>query len=565
VAYPSSTNAHLAPKTVAHNAVVQAAMTSHSSNCQCGCAPAKKTAFEPLANNRNMQDSPVIAGFQDSINADLDRSIAADSDKYLTDVDTAVSAGLKKPSVVLESYMLSKYVAQMEANTDFFPKGTDKVVAGNCGKKVMSPNLRKKIFGLDFDERDVSHSTIDIIDYHGSVSYFGIMSCKNVWGCPVCARKLSEKRKKGLTDLLNAQFGKFGSDSVTASLFTIPHGSYDDLKDINKRLLKSYKEMRESRDYKKLMKKYGGCGSSRATEVTWSMVNGFHPHIHVLNFFENCLLLEIDFLADQLFALWTKAVVKNGFTAPSREAFGCKLVSSDKHTVQAVANYFTKPESDVNDADIQGYLKKHKNVRAIENTDGKEVVGWSVEHEMTKWHLKKARADNENYRYSSFDFVRGFGHADATDDKESKAQFRALWLTYREAFKGQRQLYTTHKHFKISELEMSDGELGDQAPEEKVAKVVYQIPFEIWLLVVYMGARGTVLEKARRSGLAGVEQALKLIREGYECLPENRRILTFAGEERPNSAFYGRVTSKIRHFALMSLRQQNRAMREVYG
>lgn len=498
-------------------AVKNGAISSHGSACSCGCSP-------NLANNRKYAASPEIPSFEKTLKED----VAKNEEKYHTDIDSLAFAGVSKQSIYLDSYLLSKTVAQMEANTDFFPKGTDKVVAGNCGKRVMPPNLRKKIYGVDV--ADYESSTVDIIDYRGSMSFNGVMCCHNVWGCPICARKVSELRKKGLSDLITAHFQRFGSGTITASLFTIPHGLGDDLVDIKARFLKAYREMTKSGSFTALMKKFNYCGVSRALESTFSLSNGFHPHIHVLHFFEKTLSLDDQILLwETLFAMWTKFLLKNGFKTPDRRGFGCKTIASDKKTISDVAGYFAKMESDVNDDDILSYLKKHQDVRSVTNAQGRTITGWQTEHEMTKWHLKKAKQDGENYRYSMFDFIRGYYIAKANGDHETAARFRALWLSYRTAFKGARQLVTKHDHFKISELESTDEELGNQQPEDNQAKVIYQIPFEIWLLVVYMGARGSVLESARIGGAEKVEKTLKIIRQGYDCLTTDRQVLTFTG------------------------------------
>ena len=499
-------------------------------------APFEKSST--LANNRKFAASPVVAGFVDSIKNDIEKN----EDKYNTNVDALVLSGANKPSIVLESYNLAKTVARMESGTDFFPKDTKKIVAGNCGTRVMPERLREKIYGKRSEqsrlaevynpvngfEIDYKHSTVDIIEHKGSFSYYGVMCCHNVWGCIPCARKLSERRKNGLSDLLTAHFDRFGKNTVTSSLFTIPHGLGDDLVKIKGGLLDSLRKMTKSGSFTNFMKKFGYCGISRALEVTYSLLNGFHPHIHILHFFEKELSLD-DQIAiwEKLFELWTKALVKSGFKAPDRRGFGCKVVESDKKTIADVAEYFSKIESDVDDSDIQSYLKsgKNYNVRSVKNAQGREVTGWTVEHEMTKWHLKKAKSDGENYRYSMIDFIRGYSAADAVGDEESRKKFRALWLSYREAFKGSSQLFTRHKHFKISELELADDERGEQAPQEVGAKVVFSIPFDVWLMVVYMGARGSVLESARIGGADKVEKTLALIRQGYDCLPENRRVL----------------------------------------
>ena len=516
---------NLLPQAKPHSAIINSAISLHGSACSCGCVRPKKSKKTSLANNRKFEASPAVPSFEQSLKND----VAKNEDKYHTDIDSLAFAGASKSSIYLDSFILSKIVAQMEANTEFFQKGTDKVVAGNCSKRVMSPKLRKKIYGVD-SASDYDDSTVDIIDYNGSMSYQGVMCCHNIWGCPICARKISELRKKGLSDLITAHFKQFGAGTITASLFTIPHGLGDDLVDIKARLLKALYQMTQSGSYKAFMKKLGYCGISRALEVTFSLSNGFHPHIHVLHFFEKELSPDDQILLwETFFAMWTKFLLKHGFKAPSREAFGCKKIANDEKTISDVAGYFAKMESDVNDDDIMSYLRKHQDVRSVKNSQGRTITGWQTEHEMTKWHLKKAQQDGENYRYSMFDFIRGYSIAKTNGDQETAARFRALWLSYRKAFKGSTQLFTRHKHFKISELESTDEELSNQQPEDNQAKVVYQIPFEIWLLVVYMGARGSVLESARMGGAEKVEKTLAVIRNGYDCLPIDRQVLTFTG------------------------------------
>lgn len=538
---------NLSPQTKLHSAVINNAILSHGSSCSCGCdnlkkIKEKKQKKKPLANNRKYAANHENQGLQDFVKRDVNQH----PDKYHTNIDGFALAGAVKKAIYLDSYFLSNIVAQMEANTDFFPKGTNKVVAGNCGKRVMSERLREKIYGKrstssrlaelqnpkDDFAIDYKNSTVDIIDYNGSVSFSGVMCCHDIWGCPVCARKISELRRQGLANLLTAHFARFGSGTVTASLLTIPHGLGDDLVDIKERFLKAYRQMTSSRAYRDLIKSLEYCGLSRALEATFSLLNGFHPHLHILHFFEKELSSEeLNRFSKKLFELWTKALLKIKFKTPDRRGFGCQLVASDKKTIADVAEYFSKIESDVSDSDIQSYLKsdKNQNVRSVTNAQGQEITGWSTEHEMTKWHLKKAKQSGENYRYSMFDFIRGYYIAKVNGDEETAARFRALWLSYRAAFKGSRQLVTKHKHFKISELESTDEELGEQAPKDNQAKIVYQIPFEIWLLVVYMGARGLVLESARIGGAEKVEKTLKIIRQGYNCLPTDRQVLMLTG------------------------------------
>ncbi|MDD5754334.1 MAG: hypothetical protein PHN45_06245, partial [Methylococcales bacterium] len=208
MAYPLISNVHLRLKAIARNAATQAAIYQHSTGCGCGCAA-------PLANNRKVREVFPKNGFkiaadlnprdfQNSLKKEVNRSLDALESKYAADMDKLASTRREKPSVILDSYVLSSIVAQIEANTDFFPKGTDKALAGNCGKRVMSPKLMEKIYGSAVfnDDGTKKEMVVDIISCEGSVSYANVMCCHNIWGCPICARKISERRKKGLSLLL---------------------------------------------------------------------------------------------------------------------------------------------------------------------------------------------------------------------------------------------------------------------------------------------------------------------------------------------------------------------------
>ena len=319
---------------------------------------------------------------------------------------------------------------------------------------------------------------------------------------------------------MRAHHKDFGEDSITMSLFTVPHGLGDDLKDILDRISKSFRQMIQSRGYKALTKKFNVCGTARNLEVTYGTTNGFHPHIHCLHFFEQAVFEDSEEISETLFQLWSNSLKKNGFSEPSTKGFGCSIVSSS--ATQTIAKYLTKVE-DISEDDLNGFNRIH--AQALKNKASGN--SWGVEHEMTKWHLKKGKETNGEYSYTMFDFLRGYELASILGDDESRTAFYSLWLKYRAALKNKRQLFTKHKHFKIEELEQSDDELGEAKPEDNVAKPVLSIPFDIWQLIVLMKARGTVLKEIRIKGVEHFDSIVEWLKIGYEALPEDKKILHF--------------------------------------
>ena len=475
----------------------------------------------PLANNIRNVGKPEIQGFQKSLTDHL----AKNEDYFLQNVDALSLAYTSKKSIELDSYYLSSVVSKIESNHPDFKAGNG-VKACNCGHRVMPAKLQNKIFKtLKNESKD---ATVDVIEYNNSYSYQGVMLCNNVWGCPVCSRKLSERRKEGLAKLLNTHHKEFGKDSITMSLFTVPHGLGDDLSDILKRISKSFRHMTQSNGYEALMKKFNSCGTVRNLEITYGTKNGFHPHIHNLNFFEQPVFSDLEEISETLFQLWSKSLEKYGFKEPNKQGFGCNLVSISKNSVidnssvETIAKYLTKVE-DISEDDLKGFNKLH--AQALKNKASGN--SWGVEHEMTKWHLKKGKETNGEYSYTMFDFLRGYELASILGDDESRTGFYSLWLKYRIALKGKRQLFTKHKHFKIQELELSDDELGEAKPEDNVAKPVLSISFDIWQLIVLMKARGSVLRAIKIHGEAGFNRAIELLKIGYEALPEHQKTLGF--------------------------------------
>lgn len=246
---------------------------------------------------------------------------------------------------------------------------------------------------------------------HGKAFYSGLQVCASVWACPVCAAKISERRRAELVTAV--ALAKSMGLHVKLLTLTVPHGIGDDLPMLLEQIRKSWRSTSTSRAGQKLRKLLGIKGTIRALEVTYGE-NGFHPHLHVLLFLEQdatngCI--------QGLFApIWQNACVKAGLPRPS-DAHGCRV-------------------------DDGSYAAKY-------------ASKWGLESELTKSHTKKGR----NGSRTPWDFLRGF-----LERSEGWQQDAHLFRTYAAAFKGQRQLYWSNGLRALLAM-------GQEATDEEVAAV----------------------------------------------------------------------------------------------
>jgi hypothetical protein len=278
---------------------------------------------------------------------------------------------------------------------------------------------------------------------HGKAFYSGLEVCASVWACPVCAAKISERRRAELVTAV--ALAKSMGLHVKLLTLTVPHGVGDDLPTLLEQIRKSWRSTSTSRAGQKLRKLLGIKGTIRALEVTHGQ-NGFHPHLHVLLFLEQdatngCI--------QGLFApLWQNACVKAGLPRPS-DAHGCRV-------------------------DDGSYAAKY-------------ASKWGLESELTKSHTKKGR----NGSRTPWDFLRA-----VLDRSEGWQQSAHLFRTYAESFKGQRQLYWSNglRAFLALGEEATDEEVA--ATQEDNARVLAELTDEQWRAILVTKSETLVLDMA---------------------------------------------------------------------
>ena len=292
-----------------------------------------------------------------------------------------------------------------------------------------------------------------------SSHYCNLQVCSSVWHCPMCAAKISERRRIELQTLISKHVAAGGS--VYMATYTIRHGRFDDLADLLHRFLAARRKMRQGRRGQALRSDFGVIGTVSVLEVTWSVENGWHPHTHELIF----SMGEIDITGyEKVVRLaWSDAAAANGL---EMNEHGFKL----DRTYGAVADYIAKfghePATD---------------------------RPWGTETEMVKGHLKQGREGRGEKHYTPFALLRSIH--EGADDLADK------FIEYARCFKGRKQLtYSPGLKAFYAEEEKTDEEVMQEHEHEAVTLV--ELFPEQWEQVLGNDIRGELLESAR-SGRPG--------------------------------------------------------------
>lgn len=273
--------------------------------------------------------------------------------------------------------------------------------------------------------------------------YGGLAVCGSLWTCPVCAAKISERRRTELKQALERHKQEGGH--VAMLTLTFSHKFEDKLKDTIVRFQKALDRFRTGKRYKRIMDRLGMIGTIRSMEITYGS-NGFHPHVHILFLYENKIRLKE--VEEELFHLWLLACKANDLE--TKEGYGLTLQDGKK---------------------ADGYVSK-----------------WGLEEEVTKSHSKKGR----NGSLTPFDFLRKYVETDET-------KYLMLFEEYTYATKSKKQLFWSQGlkgRFLIDEK--TDEEVSQEKTEK--ADLLGEIDYDTWKWILRLEARGEFLKLVETHG-----------------------------------------------------------------
>ena len=283
-----------------------------------------------------------------------------------------------------------------------------------------------------------------------SSHYRGLSTCASVWACPVCAAKISERRRVELGQAIKTWREKMGGVVWLVTL-TFSHQRQDSIFKMNRALSAAMRRFQGGEAAKKDRERFDIWGQVRALEVTHGQ-NGWHPHVHQLVFLEGEDTPERrEELRERLFKRWHRACELSGLGLPN-ERHGVRVDGHDQ-----AGEYITK---------------------------------WGLESELTKHVVKDGRGSSRTPMGILADFLEGGDLEDA-----------ALFSTYASAMKGSRQLVWSRGLRDLLGLgeEQTDEELAAADEQQLEDLELEPIASDLWRLVVKYDVRGQLLALTSRT------------------------------------------------------------------
>lgn len=301
--------------------------------------------------------------------------------------------------------------------------------------------------------------------------YKNLITCNRVWVCPVCASKITERRRVelarvlGVRDLLVVPDGKGAEKMVLVPrfylalvTFTLSHKAGEKCVDVLARLKLAYKKMWAGRWSVAWQKKHRVIGTLRAIELTHG-VAGWHPHIHLLLIRDSAntqgSVAEMDI---DLTLRWQETVETIGGMA-SLEHGVCFSAADEK-----AVDYLGKMGQQVDAA----------------------IRRWGVVSELTKYPVKHGREASRTMWDLLADYVGGDVLAGE------------LWIEAVAALRGTMFLRPSNGLWKalhapesVGDDEVMAGEV--QSPSDAI---LASLTVDQWRLVVIKNRRGELLEVA---------------------------------------------------------------------
>jgi hypothetical protein len=280
--------------------------------------------------------------------------------------------------------------------------------------------------------------------------YGGLCVCGGVWACPVCAAKITERRRAELEGVNDKGLSKF---MVT---WTFQHKRGDRLADLVNDLAAGLRDMKNQRGYKNMIDDLQIVGTVTGQEMTVSNLNGWHVHKHGLSFSTLPQSeIDVEYIHDLYSRLFVLAMSKRGRYVHSEIGVNVRADENIKR------DYVAKFGED----------------------DQRKT--WTLSAEITKSPVKTGRDADHFHPFELVDmYLSGNIYAGR------------MFREYAIVMKGRKQLvYSKGLRDRLGlDQELSDQEIAER--EDQSAVMFAQLRSEHWQVIMQKEKRGQLLEVA---------------------------------------------------------------------
>jgi len=317
-----------------------------------------------------------------------------------------------------------------------------------------------------------------IREHGGGYRLGGLCRCDSVWSCPVCAPEIRSRRGEEIGGAIELHLGE--ARGVAFGSATLPHGVGDRLKRSYSVVASAWAAVNRDWSVRQFRDRHGFWGFCRTCEVTYG-VNGWHPHAHWVDFWDDPLGPEdvADYQAI-VYGAWSRSVVRQGFRLPSvAHGVVVKCVVDRREAARDLGQYMT------------------------------EMSPGRAGHELTAMSTKQALRGG----LGPFDILSKLHLGDLDP-------WLRLWNEYERGTRGRRMLGPSHGLFDRVGIALDDPDTSETGP------VVASIDSETWGRIRFfgrgLGGAQLALERAAVGGQIGVDAAVAVLLGGAPVVPALR-------------------------------------------
>lgn len=305
---------------------------------------------------------------------------------------------------------------------------------------------------------------------HKRAFFSGVQVCGSVWGCPICAAKVSERRRLEIQQAIDwAYESRLQPMMIT---LTFPHQRTDDLADLLDKQREALKRLRQGRVWSLAKKRWDFQGLIRALELTHSERNGWHPHTH-----EVWMVSPETTAGDvrtTVLKRWKQICIEVGLLDPANEASWRAF--------------------DVRGVDVKPWISASDYLAKMDS-----AAHWGIDREMAKASSKGTKGGRRAGTHP-FGLLRR-----SLDGGKGSERAGELFVQYLMAVTEKRcraLFFTPGLKGRIGIDDLDDQELALEDRAE--AEVLGQLEVEDWRLIRSCRAQAAVLDAAERDGWEGV-------------------------------------------------------------
>lgn len=319
----------------------------------------------------------------------------------------------------------------------------------------------------------------DLVDVYRSqkfkrAHYAGLATCASVWSCPVCASKITERRRVELQQAVDCALAR--GMSVFMVTWTIQHQKQDSLNDVREAMTIAMRSLKSGRFYQDFISDFGIVGNVTGSEVKYGTIHGWHFHRHSI-FFSSRKITDAECYEMQirLSSNYIKQLTRLGRYADSKIGVNVKM----------------------GDRSVSDYVSKY----GTEKSESK----WSLSAEITKGSSKSTGSilsgDDHFIPFELLD-LHLYNEPGAGD----------LYREYAVTMKGYNQLRWSPglRDYLDLGVEITDEEIA--ASQDDDAALFAQITISQWRAILKQEKRGQLLEVASSGNLDWFQKYISTIK-----------------------------------------------------